>query len=305
MNTLNYSFKYIENCNLCGYDSSQFKVLGKRLNKSQGKKPKSKVGITTTIVKCRNCGLVFSNPMPIPSSIQDHYGVPPESYWKDSYFKVDDAYFLGQINEFRSLTHHKDSMYALDIGAGIGKCMKALERGGFDAYGIEPSEPFYERAINKMGISLDKLQLCAIEDANFEKDFFDFITFGAVLEHLYNPSDSITKALTWLKPGGLIHIEVPSADWLINKLINVYFKVIGTDYVGNISPMHEPFHLHEFSLKSFQLHSNTYSYEIADYRYDVCASYMPKLIDLFLRPFMQFTNTGMQLTVWLKKGAIA
>jgi 2-polyprenyl-3-methyl-5-hydroxy-6-metoxy-1,4-benzoquinol methylase len=43
----------------------------------------------------------------------------------------------------------------------------------------------------------------------FPEAHFDFITFGAVLEHLYDPSMSIHKAMSWLKPSGIMHIEVP------------------------------------------------------------------------------------------------
>ena len=44
----------------------------------------------------------------------------------------------------------------LDIGAGIGKQMIALAKVGFATYGLEPSEPFYHRAIEKMGVCLRK-----------------------------------------------------------------------------------------------------------------------------------------------------
>ncbi len=79
MKDISYRVKYIEKCNMCGA-SDQFSVLGKRLNASQGTKPSRKIGITTTVCKCNNCNLIFANPLPIPENIQDHYGVPPESY---------------------------------------------------------------------------------------------------------------------------------------------------------------------------------------------------------------------------------
>ena len=52
-------------------------------------------GITITIVKCNNCGMIFPNPLPIPGNIADHYGVPPEDYWKPDYFKVNENYLDG------------------------------------------------------------------------------------------------------------------------------------------------------------------------------------------------------------------
>jgi 2-polyprenyl-3-methyl-5-hydroxy-6-metoxy-1,4-benzoquinol methylase len=295
-----YSFYNIKECNLC--DSPAYKVLGKRLNQSQGFNPKDKLGVTTTIVKCKRCGLVYSNPLPIPNDIQDHYGVPPESYWEEEYFNIDKDYFIRELKDFDKLMGSTRNKVALDIGAGLGKCMTALENYGFDTYGIEPSPPFHKMAVEKMGINKDKLQLSTIEDAHFERETFDFITFGAVLEHLYDPALCVDKALSWLKPGGLIHIEVPNSEWLSNKIINFLYQVRGLDYVGNISPMHTPFHLYEFSLKSFnELAKMKGSFDVTYHKYYICDTYLPRVFDPFLKPIMKKTNTGMQLVVWLKK----
>lgn len=298
---MKYKFKEIKECNMCGSPTTSHKILGKRLNKSQGLSPKAKTGITTTVVKCSNCGLIYSNPQPIPFDIQDHYGVPPEEYWKESYFEVHEGFFQGEISRLKELMNIKPGMKSLDIGAGLGKQMKALEKEGFDPYGLEPSIPFFERAISKMGISEEKLKLGMIEELDYPENEFDFISFGVVLEHLYDPSSSLKKAMRWLKPNGIIHIEVPSSDWLVNKLINLIYKIKGTDYVGNLSPMHEPFHLYEFSLDSFRCNSKRNDFEIAFHEYYVCQTYLPKFIDPIIKPYMRRTNTGMQLCIWLRK----
>jgi SAM-dependent methyltransferase len=155
-----------------------------------------------------------------------------------------------------------------------------------------------------MGIKQEKLLLGSIEELDYELESFDFITFGAVFEHLYEPSKCLTKALKWLKPNGIVHIEVPSSKWLLSKFINFYFNLIGTNYVTNLSPMHSPFHLYEFDLKSFIKLSNILNFEIVNYKYDVCAIYyFPQIIHRFLRRFMEVTETGMQLTVYLRKNA--
>jgi ubiquinone/menaquinone biosynthesis C-methylase UbiE len=286
---------------MCGSKTGSHTILGKRLNRSQGKNPKNVIGITTTISKCTECELIYSNPQPIPFDIQDHYGIPPEEYWKESYFVVNENYFKNEITKLKKLLEFEPGMKSLDIGAGLGKAMIALKNAGFETYGFEPSKQFHERAISKMGINPQYLKLGMIEEMDYPENMFDFISFGAVLEHLYDPSESIQKALTWLKPGGLIHIEVPSSNWLINKLINLYYKLRFTDFVGNLSPMHDPFHLYEFGLKSFQLHASKNNYELAFHEYYIGQSYMPKMVDNFLRPYMQKTNSGMQLCVWLRK----
>lgn len=298
---IGYYFEEIKKCNMCDSSILNHKTLGKRLNKSQGMFPKEKIGVTTTICRCTVCGLVFSNPQPIPINIQDHYGVPPEDYWGTEYFEISPNYFQGEIKILNNLIDIQSGLKSLDIGAGIGKQMKVLEKEGFDVYGIEPSKSFYDRAISKMGISSEKLKMEMIEETDYPKEYFDFISFGVVLEHLYDPSSAIQKALKWVKPQGLIHIEVPSSDWLVNKLINLFYKINLNDYVGNISPMHEPYHLYEFSLKSFEKNAAKYNYKIVHHEYYVSKTFLPKILDRFIKPYMKRTNTGMQLSIWIQK----
>jgi ubiquinone/menaquinone biosynthesis C-methylase UbiE len=296
-----YKFKHITQCNMCGTSADQHKILGQRLNHSQGKNPRKKIGITTRICKCTHCGLIYSNPQPIPVDIQDHYGVPPEDYWTEDYFKIDPGYYSSDIKKLKDLVEFKPGMRSLDIGAGIGTMMIALENHGFDSFGFEPSEPFFERAISKMGISKEKLKLGMIEEVDYPENHFDVIYFGAVLEHLYDPSAALTKALGWLKPGGIIQIQVPSSDWLIGKIINFYYRLRRMNYVGNLSPMHEPYHLHEFSLNTFKKHAETHNYQIALSQYYICQTFMPKIFDGMLKKYMKWTNTGMEVGVWLRK----
>lgn len=285
---------------MCGSASKQ-KILGKRLNASQGWNPKRKTGITTTIMRCSNCGLIYSNPLPIPNDLQDHYGITPENYWGSNHLAVTQDYFNVKMSRLKKIMQIKSGAKSLDIGAGVGHGMCFYEQAGFDAYGLEPSITFYQRAISKTGISKEKLKLASIETAEYPNGFFDHISFDAVYEHLYNPDEAIRKALTWLKPDGILHIEVPSSDWLISKFLNFYFKIIGTDYVTNISPMHSPFHLYEFGLKSFEENAKKNNYEILFSEYRPCNTFMPPIIEKILTAYMKSTNTGMQLSVWLKK----
>jgi ubiquinone/menaquinone biosynthesis C-methylase UbiE len=294
--SITYTFTDNSTCNMCG--SANHKVLGKRLSKPQGRKPWRKEGVTVTIVKCINCGLIFPNPLPVPEKISDHYDVDPAQYWHEEHFtRTDDVW----INHLKKNITINPGQIALDIGSGTGQRIHSLNKAGFDTYGLEPSESFYKMAIEKGKVEQSRLQLSSLEGATYPAAFFDFIYFGAVLEHLYDPSAAINKVMEWLKPGGVMFIEVPSADWFINKLINFYYRLRGTDYVGNLSPMHTPYHLYEFGMESFRKHQKNANYEIAHYEYWVCETYMPRIADFFLKRYMKYTNTGMQLSVWLKK----
>lgn len=299
---IEYKFEEINNCEMCGDSTSNHKILGQRLNQSQGFNPKNKTGITVSISRCDNCGLIYSNPQPIPFNIQYHYGIPAEEYWKAEYFKLDSSYFSEQIKIVKELLPFTEGMNALDVGCGIGNCMLSLDNSGFNAYGLESSKSFYHKAISEMNIRLDNIKLGMIEEIHYPDKTFDFITFGAVFEHLYHPAKALERTLKWLKPNCIIHIEVPSSSHLISKFINSYYKLRGTNYVTNLSPMHSPFHLYEFDLKSFSALAKKLDFEIVKYQYDVCSIYhIPKIFHPILRLYMKKTKTGMQLTVYLRK----
>jgi len=253
-------------------------------------------------MRCTKCGLIYSNPQPVPYEINDHYGIPPESYWVPEYFNVDPNYFSIQIAKAKKLLPFREGMNALDIGAGIGKSMISLEREGFTAFGAEPSKPFYDRAIGKMNIAPERLKNCMLEDLEYEPESFDFITFSAVMEHLYDPDAAIKKALNWLRPEGVIHIEVPSSDFFLSRVFNFYFRLRGTTYVTNISPMHSPFHMHEFTLKSFLENQERNKYRVVDHTiYPANILKVPRIFHSLINWYMKATKTGMQLEVWLKK----
>ncbi len=300
---IQYRFVSISCCNMCSGSLLEQRVMGRRLNKSQGKFPRKKIGITTTICRCTTCGLIYSNPMPVPLNIQQHYGVVPEEYWQGEYFKHSDLYFQKEMDILKTLMVIKPGMNALDIGAGIGKTMIAMERNGFDSYGLEASETFYKKAIELNNIAPERLKMSMLETANYKEEAFNFISFGAVLEHLYDPNKCITQAMKWLAPGGIMHIEVPSSKWLVSKIINSFYRLTFSGFVCNISPMHTPFHLYEFKAESFIAHSYMHGgYRLIKHDYEVPnETYLPKFMNWIIKPIMRRTDTGMQLTVWLQK----
>jgi SAM-dependent methyltransferase len=236
----------------------------------------------------------------VPESIAHHYDRPPERYWTTEYFSEGNDYFAGEVQWFRSLWTAGGKPRALDIGAGIGKAMRALERHGFDVYGLEPSQAFYERAIAG-GIRADRLQQLVVEEAEYDRDAFDLVSFGAVLEHLHDPAGAIKRALGWLAPGGFIHVEVPSARWLIARVLNLVYRAQGLDYVTNLSPMHPPYHLYEFTLTSFRRHGTRAGYEVVAHQWFACQTFVPPPLDTLVTRLMETTRTGMQLQVWLAR----
>ena len=287
---------------MCGSDPKDQRLIGRRLDQRQGLWPRRKLGISTSILRCRQCGLVYPNPMPLPESVAQHYDVEPGEYWQESYFRVDPDLLRDQIQTFVRLAGRRPCGRALDIGAGIGKAMIALDRAGFETEGIEPSATFRRTAIERMGVPENHLHLLSIEDAAFAEGSFDFINFAAVLEHLVDPASMLAKIVTWLKPEGLMYVEVPSSAFLLSRLVHLFYRLTGADYVINTCPMHVPYHLYEFGLDSFTRHGKRAGYSVVFREYFPCAAYMPRILIGPFNMVMSWTDTGMQLAVWLRKG---
>lgn len=299
-----YAFVAPSTCNMCGNDAGDAEILGLRLDKSQGRRPKEQRGIAVSVCRCRSCGLIFSYPQPRPRSLSDHYGIPPESYWRTVSIDTPHGYFGREVATAKRLLSFRPGMRALDIGVGLGHAVQTMQSAGFEVSGIEPSEPFLAKAKERLRIDEHHLLLAGIEEAEFESESFDFVTFGAVIEHLYDPNAAICRALQWLKPGGVIQMEVPHAEYFISRLINLYYRVRGTNYVTNLSPMHVPFHLYEFTLESFRKNALLNGYTTVEHWFEVGSIYhVPACMHLPLRWWMQRSQTGMQLTVWLRKPA--
>ena len=83
--------------------------------------------------------------------------------------------------------------------------------------------------------------------------------------------------------------------------MSIFTKLTNSGYAANISPMHSPFHLYGFSAKSFKINGERLGYSVAKQRHDVCSTYLPSILNPIVVPYMKATDTGMQLSVWLRK----
>lgn len=252
------------------------------------------------MIKCGNCELVYCDPLPIPAQIADHYDMDTGDYFPER-----EPQHMFHFDRVRPMVMPvKPGMTALDIGAGAGGTMKRLSDEGWDAWGIEPSPSFARAAVERSGVPKDRIRVSALEDAQFDQGSFDLINLGAVLEHLYSPSQAIEKVLPWLKPGGLVHVEVPSSGYFVSKMINLYYKLRGVNYVTHLSPMHPPYHLYEFTHRSFFENARRVGYEVASYEYWTNRVYsVPRVLHRPLLKWMERTGSGMQLTIWLGRTA--
>lgn len=296
-NMSSYFFHTFTQCEMCGADPSHFRSMGKRLDRAQGFFPAKRNGDLTQVVRCTHCGLIFCQPMPIPQEVDHHYNIDPESYWTDNVLSTQEN-SIDSINQFlKGFTKKR----ALDIGSGMGNDLNALKELGFQVVGIEPSKSFAEASQKKFGFSNSEVLVQRLEESAFESESFDFIAFGAVLEHLPFPGKALEKAVNWLTTGGLLQIQVPNARWLTARLVNTVYHITSPGFVCNLSPRHAPYHLFEFTEASFRTFAKAHALDIVLLQYDICDTMLPRWTNSLVKPYMRLTNTGMELNLLLQK----
>jgi SAM-dependent methyltransferase len=120
----------------------------------------------------------------------------------------------------------------LEVGCGAGQLTKILIRNGFRVEVTEHSREILDWVTQKLDVPG---YLGDLTTLSFNQTF-DAVIFNHVLEHVLTPKENLKTAVSVLKPGGIIFIELPN----INSL---QFKWFGPKWF----PLEIPSHLTHFS----------------------------------------------------------
>jgi 2-polyprenyl-3-methyl-5-hydroxy-6-metoxy-1,4-benzoquinol methylase len=220
----------------------------KRLGRRGGAAHRAALGVECEIWQCDQCGLIFPNPMPIPiHGFEQHYGVEADEYFENHQLETKNVSALSMLSQAEQLLGGKGRL--LDIGAGRGELVRAAHQADWDVTGIEPSPQFAAYAADYSGVSIRSEPL---EDCAFPAGSFDCVILSAVLEHLYNPDETIAEISRILRSGGIVFIDVPNENGLYFRVGNLYQKLRGRDWVVNVAPTFSPFHIFGFSPRSLK-----------------------------------------------------
>lgn len=164
------------------------------------------------VVICRKCGLVFVNPAPPEEELNLFYA---KSY-RENYKKIHTPRPRHVLRSgIRALTRIKflkalslpPHAAVLDIGAGMGDFLYLSNKHGFKAEGLEPHQGFARFGKETLGVRIQEKPLA---EAVYEPESFDAITMHHVLEHMWNPIQSLRYLNRFLRPQGQLVVEVPN-----------------------------------------------------------------------------------------------
>lgn len=195
-----------------------------------------------TVYKCTSCGLGVLDPKPTREELATLYR---------------DAYFVGHYDaglspgtdamrkrmsqeghRIKFFSPFKKSGKVLDIGCGRGYFLLACREFGFDVQGFDVSEEGAGYVRETLGIPVHTGML----EGAFAAESFDVITLWHSLEHTSEPARYLEQAKRFLKPDGVLVIDVPNYS--------------GTDARLKGDAWEDwdlPYHLHHFTPKALDM----------------------------------------------------
>lgn len=197
--------------------------------------------VQTTLVKCRQCGLVYQNPRPTLEEIGAHYPPEYESYdpepaGRNASWLMEKAIAYGIQKRCRFVTRHKAAGRLLDIGCASGVFLRGMQRQpGWRVQGVEVSPYAAQIAREQYGL---EVFTGTLEEADFPEDTFDAVTLWDVLEHLHNPAASLDTIQRILKPDGILVFRVPHGGSPDARLFGRYWA--GLDAPRHLYVFDEP-----------------------------------------------------------------
>jgi SAM-dependent methyltransferase len=190
-----------------------------------------------TIVCCSYCGMVYSDTIATQEDYNRYYREC--SIYEDPKTSIGsgilphDRCHLQQIAQRIAKFADIKSARVLDIGCASGGSLMALTEIGFkNPCGIDPSPACVKAGQNIKGAHIYQGSIHSMPDLS---GLFDVVILSHVLEHVYDVLAGVDAALSQLKPGGHLYVEVPDAC-RFHDYISAPFQDFNIEHINYFSP---------------------------------------------------------------------
>ncbi len=288
------------NCPVC--EADQPKLIGFR----GGEAHHSGLGIKTKIVRCGRCSHQYPNPMPFPQNGLDELYHDADEYFLESDVDNLKKNAIEMLLSFEKQCGRKGRF--LDVGCGVGYMLWAAQELGWEVEGVDPPRSFIETGKERLGVDGRAMFL---SQPNFPNDYFDGILMSSILEHLYEPIDTLVEVRRILNPKGWFHFDVPNEDGLYMKFGNLYMRWQRRDWVVVMAPTFPPYHVQGFNPRSLKFLLDRAGFEIKEL--NMCGGFwnltgeqtLRKKIETSVARLINATDKacggGLFMTAWCQK----
>lgn len=192
-------------------------------------------------IACTNCGIIFLDPQPTAEEITQLYS---KEYFEGdfrcghagSYF---DEESIGGIVDHRLLQRirrFKPGGRFLEIGCAGGAFLHAARDVGYTVRGVEFSEDAAQLAREKFGLDVVTGDLLA---ARFLDDSFDVVFMGDVIEHLPDPTATLTEINRISSQDSLLVLACPTqTNTMFSRIGFLVYGLLGKKATINLPPYH-------------------------------------------------------------------
>lgn len=154
----------------------------------------------------------------------------------------------------------------LDIGCYDGTFLSLIKNRNNKFYGIEAND-YGVVECKKKEIKVEQLFFDDKSKFPFEKNFFDFIVAGEIIEHIYDTDFFLEEIHRILKPGGKLIISTPNIASLGRRL----FLFIGRNPIIEVSPneANSSGHIRYFTFDTFEWLLKKHNFKLLKKQSDV------------------------------------
>ncbi len=217
-------------CPLCGERDEEL-----RFEAADPTATESGAGRRFLVVRCRHCGLSYTNPRPDPGSIGQFY--PPDYQPHRRPAKISQANPRGRwrerilgrpCRERRGLLPWDGVGRLLDFGCGGGSFLKRMADQGWDVTGLDANVGAVQSVQEELGLNA---VAGTLPHGDLRIGSFEIVTLWHSIEHVHEPLEILREAYRLLVPGGKVILACPNIEsW--------GFRRYGVDWFGLDLPRH-------------------------------------------------------------------
>ena len=160
---------------------------------------------------CHNSFIIhFGNGAGNNRALWDEVGMGNKLKFREKWgFDID--YYTYARTELMELIKRgtNDSIRILEVGCGSGATLNKIQYffPNAEVRGIELEENAAKLATNQIDVIQGNIETMQLP---YEEKYFDYIIFGDVLEHLYDPETVLKKLKSYLRAGGQFLCSIPN-----------------------------------------------------------------------------------------------